>query len=350
MDLKTQRITGNSEKSLPRIAMIGCGAIAECYHLPGLAQVPGILSNVVLVDRNIERARSMSAMFGIARHVSDVSDILNEIDGAIVAVPPALHYPICMQLLTRGVPVLCEKPLAESPAEAREMVEAARKHHVALAVNHTRRLLPAYAQIKRLLDSQAVGGIREICWQEGCEFSWPAATAFQFRSGAKGVLLDTGIHSLDLICWWLGQKPKLVSCQTDSFGGPEALAEIRLQAGACDVYVKLSWLSRLANRYSIVAERGTITGELDYYDRLTITALSGQRKLQHLRAAEKTYNDFGCRIIANFIDTIAGRAEPLISAESVLPALDVMDECYEVATRLEMPWVELEEGVCHATA
>lgn len=330
--------------------MIGCGAIAERYHLPGLAKVPGVIPNVVLVDRSAERTQAMAQMFGIQRQVTDVGEIINEIDGAIVAVPPALHYPICMQLLTRGIPVLCEKPLAESPAEAREMVEAAAKHSTALAVNHTRRMLPAYAEIKRLLDSQAIGNIVEIRWEEGCEFSWPAATAFQFRSGAKGVLLDTGIHSLDLICWWLGEKPEVLSCQTDSYGGPEALAEVALQTNACRVQVKLSWLSRLANRYSIVGECGTISGELDYYDRVTIMSPRGQRKAQSLRSVEKTYNDFGCRIIANFIDTVVGRAVPLIPADSVLPALEVMDECYGIASRLEMPWVENEEGVCDATA
>lgn len=330
--------------------MIGCGAIAERYHLPGLAKVPGVIPNVVLVDRSAERTGAMAQMFGIQRQVTDVGEIIDEIDGAIVAVPPALHYPICMQLLTRGIPVLCEKPLAESPAEAREMVEAAEKHGTALAVNHTRRMLPAYAEIKRLLDAQAIGSIVEIRWEEGCEFSWPAATAFQFRSGAKGVLLDMGIHSLDLICWWLGKKPEVLSCQTDSYGGPEALAEVALQTNECRVQVKLSWLSRLANRYSIVGERGTISGELDYYDRVTITRPNGQRKVQSLRSVEKTYNDFGCRIIANFVDTVVGRAVPLIPAESVLPALEVMDECYESASRLEMPWVEIEEGVCDATA
>jgi predicted dehydrogenase len=347
---KSQNTPANVAKSPPRIAMIGCGAIAERYHLPGLAKVPGVIENVVLVDRSAERTQAMANMFGITRQASDVAEVIDDIDGAIVAVPPALHYPICMQLLTRGIPVLCEKPLAESPTEAREMVEAAAKHSVALAVNHTRRMLPAYAEIRRLVDLQTIGDIVEIRWEEGCEFSWPAATAFQFRSGAKGVMLDTGIHSLDLICWWLEQKPDVVSCQTDSYGGPEALAEIELQTDECHVHVKLSWLSRLANRYSIVGERGTISGELDYYDRLTIATPNGRRTERKLRSTAKSYNDFGCQIIANFIDVIAGRAAPLIPAATVLPALEVMDECYEAATRLEMPWVEIEEGVCHATA
>jgi predicted dehydrogenase len=330
--------------------MIGCGAIAERFHLPGLAKMPDVIERVVLVDRNADRTRSMAGMFGIRRQARDLNEVINEIDGAIVAVPPALHHPICMDLLTHGIPVLCEKPLAESPAEGRDMVALAKERNVALCVNHTRRVLPAYAEIKRLLDSGAIGELVEISWEEGCEFDWPAASAFQFRSGARGVLLDTGIHSLDLICWWLGRQPEFVSSQTDSFGGPEALAEVALQSGPCRIHLRLSWLSRLANRYTIVGERGTISGVLDYFDRITITTPSGQRHVRHLREPERTYNDFGCRIIANFIEVVAGRAAPLVPAESVLPALDVMDECYAAATRLCMPWLEIEERACHASA
>ena len=330
--------------------MIGCGAIAERYHLPGLAKIPGAIENVVLVDRSANRTQLMSERFGIQKQAADLDEIIGQIDGAIVAVPPALHHPICMKLLSHGVPVLCEKPLADSPVEAREMIELARERSVALCVNHTRRLLPAYAEIKRLLAAGTLGELVEIRWEEAFEFDWPAASSFHFRSGARGVLLDTGIHSLDLICWWLGQKPALISSQTDSFGGPEAMAEVHLRSGHCNVHVKLSWLSRLANRYTIVGERGTISGALDHFDRLTISSPTGRRKGRRLRHAERTYNDFGQRIIANFMDVIAGRAEPLVPAACVLPALDLMDECYESATRLSMPWLQIEENACHASA
>src|SRR4051794_38557339 len=93
-----------SRLSVPRIAMIGCGAIAERFHLPGLAKIPGLIEHVVLVDRSGERTQLMADMFGATRQAADVGDIIHEIDGAIVAVPPALHHPICMKLLDCGVP------------------------------------------------------------------------------------------------------------------------------------------------------------------------------------------------------------------------------------------------------
>jgi predicted dehydrogenase len=229
------------------------------------------------------------------------------------------------------------------------MVAVAKEHNVALCVNHTRRLLPAYAEIKRLLDSGTIGELKEIHWEEGIEFDWPAATAFHFRSGARGALMDMGIHSLDLICWWLGRRPNVISSQNDSFGGPEAMAEVELQSGPCNVRVKISWLSRLANRYTIVGERGTISGVLDHFDRFSVSLPNRQRQERRLRERERTYNDFGCRIIANFVDVVTGRANPLVPAESVLPALDVMDECYELATPLDMPWLHLEKSGLHAS-
>lgn len=334
----------------PRIAMIGCGLIAERYHLPGLAGIPGVLENVVLVDRNAERLQLMSDKFGVRQQATDVDAVIGEIDGAIVAAPPALHHPICMKLLSRDIPVLCEKPLAETSAEAREMVDLARDRGVALAVNHTRRLLPAYVEVKRLLAAGAIGELVQIRWHEGFLFDWPAASAFHFRSGARGALMDTGIHSLDLICWWLGKRPSVVSSLNDSFGGPEAMAEVRLLSDHCQIELKLSWLGRLANCYEIIGSRGTISGELDYWDLVTVTHASKRRKSRRLRHTERDYNDFGATIIANFVDAVEGRAEILVPASAVVTALDVMDECYMSAARLEMPWLEYEEDACYATA
>jgi predicted dehydrogenase len=250
-----------------------------------------------------------------------------------------------MELLERGVHVLCEKPLAESPVHAAEMVERATERGLALCVNHTRRLYPAYALVRRLLTEGNLGPLREIRYEEGFEFSWPATSAFHFRSGARGVLLDTGIHALDILCWWLGSKPELIRCQTDSYGGPEATAHIEMQHGDCRVDLKLSWLNKLSNQYTIVCERGTITGGVSEWDRLTIDHQNGKREFIRIPRCEKSYNEFGRRMIDNFLAVVAGRAESLVPAHEVLSAIELMDESYGVATRLALPWLEWREEV-----
>jgi predicted dehydrogenase len=331
----------------PVIAVIGCGLIAERYHLPGLASNRRALDRAILVDPDAARTARLGELFGVRQRATDVAAVIDEIDAAIVAVPPALHYPVCMELLSRGVHVLCEKPLADSADKAAALVSQAARHGAILCVNHTRRLYPAYATIRRLLADGVIGTLQHLRYEEGYEFNWPAASAFHFRSGARGVLLDTGIHGLDVICWWLGGKPELMSSEDDSFGGPEALARLRLQYGTCRVELKLSWLNRLANRFEIVGDRGTIAGRIDVWDRVLVEHQAGRREEVRLPACERKYDEFGVRMLGNFLEAIAGRAEPLVPACEVLSALELMDEAYSAARRLPMPWLEPQKELCH---
>jgi predicted dehydrogenase len=140
----------------------------------------------------------------------------------------------------------------------------------------------------------------------------------------------------------------LLSSETDSFGGPESLAEIRLQHGNCAIRLKLSWLSQLANQYTIVGREGAIRGSINHPDRVNVTARSGRGKQIRFRHCERNYDEFGRRMVANFVDVIAKRSPPLVPAKAVLPALELLEECYEAATRLPMPWLQPEEFLRHA--
>ncbi|MEW5961101.1 MAG: Gfo/Idh/MocA family oxidoreductase, partial [Chloroflexota bacterium] len=131
-------------KSSPRIAVIGCGAITEWFYLPALARHPSVLQKLILVDRDEARAQKLARQFNVQRCLADYHEVLDEVDGAIIAVPTHFHYPIAMEFLVRGIPILCEKPLAETAVKAREMVAQAQKSGVALATNYTRRLYASY--------------------------------------------------------------------------------------------------------------------------------------------------------------------------------------------------------------
>src|SRR5688500_5874863 len=108
----------SNDIAAPVIALIGCGAITEALHLPALARYPAIIAKAICIDPNLARARAMVTKFGAARAAERYQDVMTEVDGAIVAVPPKLHYPVAMDLLAANVHVLCEKPLAESGEQA----------------------------------------------------------------------------------------------------------------------------------------------------------------------------------------------------------------------------------------
>lgn len=330
------------QSSSLRIAVIGCGAIAETYHLPALARHAALQGRIVLVDPDQSRARVLAAMVPGARVAESYEQVSDDIDAAIIATPPWLHYRIAMPLLERGIHVLCEKPLAESAADARAMIEQAERSGASLSVNHTRRAFPALRRVKELLDSGAIGECITIEHQEGGRFSWPTASGWHFArlNGAKGVLFDQGAHVLDTICWWLGEKPAVVTCSTDSFGGPEGVASVVLERGGCTITIKLSWVSNMSNAYRVVGTRGVIEGAIFDWRRLTTTSDRGRRRQINVGGGASSYPEFGNLIIDNFLDAIGGREAPLIQAAAVLPSIELIEDCYRRATRMSMPWLE----------
>lgn len=330
----------NIRSACPVVALIGCGAIAEQLYLPALSRWKHISEKLILVDTNEGRIRELSALSGSQHHTLDYREIIDKVDGAIVAVPHHLHYPVTMDFLRAGVHVLCEKPLAESTREACNMVRMAEERGVTLSVNNTRRLFPAYAKVKVLLDNETIGRPLSIEYLEGSEFKWPTASGFYFDSSqsAKGVLLDRGAHVLDLMCWWLDGRPDVLSSESDSFGGCETVSHVRLKHSDCICDVRLSWLYKLPNTFKVMGESGTIHGSIYDWDRLSITRNDGTHEKPRLRSKHRYFSDFGKDVVGNFLDVIRGNAQPLVAGRDVLNSIALLEECYAKVSRFDMPW------------
>src|SRR4051812_19379833 len=106
-----------------RIAVIGVGYLGR-HHARILSTLPGVELTAV-VDTNRPRAEEIAAANG-TRAVTDYHDVIGQVDALTIAVPTEQHCAIAMACLAAGVPVLVEKPMARSLAEADAMVAAAR--------------------------------------------------------------------------------------------------------------------------------------------------------------------------------------------------------------------------------
>lgn len=350
MSSKGSRLAGR-RVSIPRIALIGCGAFAEVFYLPAFARRIDALQALTLVDTDTQRARRLAARFQVPRICASHRDIMSEIDGAIIAVPHHLHYAITMDLLAHGVHVLCEKPVTFLPEQAEEMIAQAEKSGVTLATNHTQRLFPSNRKVKELVTQGALGRLSHICYTWGAEFTWPTASGFYLNprlSHKHGVLLDRGSHALDLISWWLGAQPEVIVSENDSLGGLEAMAHIRLRANDCRIEVKLSWLDELDNIYLLRGERAEIKNGFQEWWQLPIRYEPGAVEFFSFDCPEQDYEDFGEQIVDNFLAVISSGAVPLIPASEVLPSIRLVHECYAKAIRFPMPWYETLE-VARAT-
>jgi predicted dehydrogenase len=326
----------------PVIALIGCGAITEALHLPALARHPETMAKVICVDPNLDRAKAMATKFGAARAVARYQDVVADVDGAIVAVPPKLHFPIAMDLLGASVHVLCEKPLTESGEQARILVAKAQQTGAALCVNNYRRLYPSSIKVRDLIASGELGSVQHFEFLWGEQFDWPTAGGAYFgvAAGGRGVLADKGSHILDLVCWWLGGKPEVVSYEDDAMGGTEAVAVLHFRVRECEGVVRLSWLSRYANTFEIRGDRAKATGSLFDWNTVNMEGASGRQQKLRLASVAKVPQDLGRILLDNFLDVVQGRAVPLVAGSDVLPSIELLDECYARRKRMAMPWYD----------
>lgn len=328
------------------IAIVGCGAISETFYLPGLTEMDSQVDRLILVDHDEERLDSLADEYGADRTTTDYQDIVEEVDGAVIATPHHLHYSMASDFIDSGAHVLIEKPMAETADQAHELSQKAEEAGVGILVNNTRRLFPSYTRAKELISRGEIGKVERITYEEGGEYNWPTTSGFYFTSGT-GVLLDRGAHVLDLVCWWMDGTPQLTSYRDDSFGGCEAVAEVEFGTGTCDARVKLSWLNKLDNRYVIEGTQGRIEGEIYEWDNLTLTTDESSRQI-NISSEVKYFEQFRRPLLQNFLDVISGRASSKITPRDVADSIALMEQCYDNRQQFDLPWMKSLETTTYA--
>jgi predicted dehydrogenase len=144
----------------PRIAVVGTGWWSTEFHIPSLKKYPDC-ELVALIDPNAEKRKKAQDMFDIAAGFGSVTEALSEmkIDGAIVATPSTLHYPVAKELLENGVHVMVEKPFTTVASEAHELVNLADSKSLHLTVGYTFQHTKAALALKRALENEEIGEI-----------------------------------------------------------------------------------------------------------------------------------------------------------------------------------------------
>jgi predicted dehydrogenase len=328
--------TGNS--SPPHIAIVGCGAIAARFHLPALRRLlpPEFIT---LVDLDGSRASALGEGFGVRQTATALEDVLPHVSGIILATPPHLHRPHAMAAIAAGVPVLTEKPVADTIVAAEDMVRESRVSGVPIAVNNTRRYFASYRAAHAVCRSGELGTLQRIHLEHGEAFDWPCAPGAYFGkyAGGRGVLLDLGAHTLDLICWWLDAKPAVVTCWLDGMGGTEAYAELHAVSGPVQVDMRISWLSKLQNLVRLEFTGGAV--EVPSHSRTEYFVERNGTRKRHVTPAQSP-DALADDVVGNFLGVVRGVVAPGVHAADVLPSLQLLEECYERAARRAMPWFD----------
>ncbi len=341
----TTRSRPITQGSMPRVAVIGCGAAAREFCLPVLSKHPNFRKSVVIVDSLASQAQAVASEFGIQNHCTDFQDLPCEVDAAIVMTPHHLHAEHSIHFLKLGKPVFVEKPLGMTGEEVTQMLAAASSGNTILMVNNCRRLFPSYRRVRELLHSGDYGKIRRITINDGSPFDWNSVSAFYLRDAqkARGVFLDRGAHTVDLVCWWLSDTPQLIGARYDNWGGAEALMKVELSCEQAPVQLAFSRLYKLENCYTVECEAGEIRGRL--FNTSTIELVRDGRA-QSVRAGKpRLYHEYPRQLLENFIEVVQGIATPLFTAADVAPSIALIDDAYQQATPFELPWYDNDPNI-----
>lgn len=172
-----------SPMNKPRLAVVGAGSFGS-NHVRVLSRMPGIEFAGVF-DQDTERARKVANEHGTAA-IASIDDLPGYVDAAIVATPTIAHETVATRLLSAGIDVLVEKPIADTSAAGERLVKLAQERGRVLQVGHLERFNPAVVALAKAVTVPLFFEVHRM-------------SVFTPRSLDVDVVLDLMIHDLDIV-------------------------------------------------------------------------------------------------------------------------------------------------------
>jgi predicted dehydrogenase len=260
-----------------RGAIIGYGFISERGHVPAYA-LPGPtrFEIVAVADTCAARREKARAAIPGARIYESHEQLLHaekhHIDFVDVTTPPCDHAQIARDALSRGLHVLCEKPLATTGADARAMATQAREVRRVIYPCHNYKHAPVIKAVRKILDAGLIGQAKLVTLQtfrnthaKGVD-EWRRDWRRENRFSGGGIAMDHGSHTFYLAFDWLGGFPTSISAKMSHLGDFDTednfSCAITFPSGTATAH--LSWTAGVRKViYTIHGERGAIRVEDD---------------------------------------------------------------------------------------
>lgn len=202
-----------------KFGLVGCGRIAD-RHIRSLAECEGA-ELAALFDVQPERMAAVEADYvkysgcpgGLAKY-TEMEQLLKDpqVQAVIIATPSALHAKLAGEAIQSGKHVMLEKPMALSLQDAEHMISLAREHEVIVQVCHQLRYKKVMTQVKELIQSGAMGklylGVVSMRLQRSAAYYEAAPWRGTWEQDG-GMLLNQGIHLVDLLQWFLGDGTRV---------------------------------------------------------------------------------------------------------------------------------------------
>jgi len=282
---------------------------------------------VAVCRRDAGRGRAVATRHG-AKFFQDYEDLIAcpEVDAVVVVTPPSLCLPICLAAVRAGKPLLIEKPLACTAADARAMVQAADRAGVPLMTAHTLRFDRAVLALKSQLAS--VGTRRYLTLTNRVE-PRPDVLRDPKDYGGRGVLLEIGIHQLDLIRFLTGEEVAEVRCEVDRPASDAAELRALVSARTAGGLPCIVDVSRVAGgrvgRAEWVGAEGQLSADWFRHRVLRVSAdnVVTEQQEEDVPTVEV--------VLRAFCEALECAAPMPVTGVDGLRAVEIADACYESA-------------------
>jgi predicted dehydrogenase len=203
------------------VMIIGAGGRGRTYANYA-NKFPKSMKVVAVSDLNTYRRNNMAKKHGIAAenqfgHYNEALSRPKLADAVVIATPDNLHYEPCMKALELGYDVLLEKPVAPTEKECRAILKQAHKYNRIVAVCHVLRYAPYFVDLKKVIDSGAIGDVVSVQHMEPIQYAhmahsyvrgnWPLADK------TTPIILAKSCHDLDILRWLIGNPCETIAAE-----------------------------------------------------------------------------------------------------------------------------------------
>jgi len=235
-----------------RVGVVGCGNIAVDYHLPALLELRDRYEVVAVADpvpERLELGRRAAGLPAAGAHADPLALVArDDVEVVLLCTPQHHRRDLTLAAAAAGRHVVSEKPLAAVPADGEDMVTAAEKAGVTLAVMHNYLFLPEIAAARDVVTSGEIGDVRAVTVNYLGVTDSPGAAGYRPdwrhdpRAAGGGVLVDM-LHAVYLAEHLLGRPIERVSAYAagSTPGGVEDLALCRFETASAAALVNLAW-------------------------------------------------------------------------------------------------------------
>lgn len=323
-----------------KVGVIGLGSVAQVVHLPNLSKINDVeICAVSEVKKS--RLNSIADKFNVPDRFTSYEELLekSECDAVIVSTPTSTHKDIAIDCFKAGKDVLVEKPLARTYNEAKQIVDAAKKAKRKLMVGMNLRFRPDTMLLRSIISSGEIGEPYYVkcSWVRRQSSSEKWFTKREEAGG--GVILDLGIHLLDLALW-LMDYPEIYSVSSQNFFHntknveDTSISFIKCKSGAI-INLEASWslLTEKDNFFlSVYGTKGSFSIDpLKLYKKIEdqFIDLSPSRIDSPLTLFKKSYQNE----LKSFVGAVKGLNPILSSGEEALLRMEVIESIYQSASK-----------------